>query len=80
MSFVKRMVLAYSGGLDTSVAIHRLKAEGWDVIARLANVDGHRDHVPALGFQTMDRDRRVKPTRVGEHHPFHKAHSTAFPT
>lgn len=35
---MKRVVLAYSGGLDTSVAIHRLKSEGWDVIAVAADV------------------------------------------
>src|SRR5260370_11995627 len=28
-----KLVLAYSGGLDTSVAIHWLKARGWDVVA-----------------------------------------------
>src|SRR5918911_4221249 len=28
-----RLVLAYSGGLDTSVAIRWLKDKGWDVIA-----------------------------------------------
>ena len=29
----KKVVLAYSGGLDTSVAIPWLKEQGWDVIA-----------------------------------------------
>lgn len=29
----KKVVLAYSGGLDTSVAIRWLKDLGWDVIA-----------------------------------------------
>src|SRR5260221_2399992 len=29
----KKLVLAYSGGLDTSVAIRWLKDKGWDVIA-----------------------------------------------
>ena len=29
----KKLVLAYSGGLDTSVAIRWLKDQGWDVIA-----------------------------------------------
>src|SRR5260221_274046 len=33
MSANKKLVLAYSGGLDTSVAIHWLKDKGWDVIA-----------------------------------------------
>jgi len=29
----EKLVLAYSGGLDTSVAIRWLKYRGWDVIA-----------------------------------------------
>jgi len=33
MSAEKKLVLAYSGGLDTSVAIRWLKDKGWDVIA-----------------------------------------------
>ncbi|HEV3233230.1 MAG TPA: argininosuccinate synthase domain-containing protein, partial [Candidatus Dormibacteraeota bacterium] len=29
----KKLVLAYSGGLDTSVAIHWLAERDWDVMA-----------------------------------------------
>ncbi|MBI4432947.1 MAG: argininosuccinate synthase [Candidatus Omnitrophica bacterium] len=35
---MKKVVLAYSGGLDTSVAIHWLKARGYEVIAYMADV------------------------------------------
>lgn len=34
----KRVVLAYSGGLDTSVAIPWLKEQGWDVVAVAVDV------------------------------------------
>lgn len=43
---MKRVVLAYSGGLDTSVAIHRLTSEGWDVIAVAADVGQTGDLEP----------------------------------
>lgn len=40
----KRLVLAYSGGLDTSVALHKLVHEdGWVVIAALADVGQGED-------------------------------------
>ena len=35
---MKKIVLAYSGGLDTSVAIKWLKDKGFDVIACLVDV------------------------------------------
>ncbi|HVF53787.1 MAG TPA: argininosuccinate synthase [Actinomycetota bacterium] len=35
---MKRVVLAYSGGLDTSAAIPWLKEQGWDVIAAAVDV------------------------------------------
>ncbi len=35
----------------------------------LAEVDGERDHVPALVFEPADGDGRVEPARVGEHQP-----------
>lgn len=35
---MKKVVLAYSGGLDTSCAIKWLKDEGWEVIAYIADV------------------------------------------
>jgi argininosuccinate synthase len=34
----KKLVLAYSGGLDTSCAIHYLKEQGYDIIAMLVDV------------------------------------------
>ena len=43
----KKVVLAYSGGLDTSVAIRWLKDLGWDVIAftvDLGAADDQRRH------------------------------------
>jgi len=39
----KRLVLAYSGGLDTSVAIHWLAERGWEVIALTADLGGTED-------------------------------------
>ena len=40
----KRLVLAYSGGLDTSVAIHWLTAKGYDVIATTIDVGESKDN------------------------------------
>ena len=39
----KRLVLAYSGGLDTSVAIRWLKDRGWDVIAFTVDLGEKKD-------------------------------------
>ena len=39
----KKVVLAYSGGLDTSVAIRWLKDQGWDVIAFTVDLGEKRD-------------------------------------
>src|SRR3979411_437573 len=39
----RRLVLAYSGGLDTSVAIHWLAEQGWEVIALTADLGGTED-------------------------------------
>ena len=39
----KKLVLAYSGGLDTSVAIRWLKDKGWDVIAFTVNLGAQKD-------------------------------------
>jgi len=38
-----KLVLAYSGGLDTSVAIHWLKAKGWDVVALSVDLGEKKD-------------------------------------
>ena len=43
MPDVKRVVLAYSGGLDTSVAIRWLKDQGWDVIAFTVDLGEKKD-------------------------------------
>ena len=46
----KKVVLAYSGGLDTSVAIPWLQEQGWDVVAVAVDVGqpgdlgGHERH------------------------------------
>ena len=39
----KKLVLAYSGGLDTSVAIRWLKDQGWDVIAFTVDLGEKKD-------------------------------------
>src|SRR5579864_3239013 len=39
----RRLVLAYSGGLDTSVAIRWLKDQGWDVIAFTVDLGEKKD-------------------------------------
>src|SRR6202051_2650608 len=39
----KKLVLAYSGGLDTSVAIRWLKDLGWDVIAFTVDLGEKKD-------------------------------------
>jgi argininosuccinate synthase len=38
-----KVVLAYSGGLDTSVAIHWLKEQGWDVVALSVDLGEKKD-------------------------------------
>ena len=40
----KKIVLAYSGGLDTSVAIKWLSGKGYDVIAYMADVGQDADY------------------------------------
>ncbi len=39
----EKLVLAYSGGLDTSVAIRWLKDQGWDVIAFTVDLGEKKD-------------------------------------
>lgn len=36
----KKVVVAYSGGLDTSYTVMKLSQEGWDVYAASANTGG----------------------------------------
>jgi len=43
MSETKRLVLAYSGGLDTSVCIRWLKDQGWDVVALTIDLGEKKD-------------------------------------
>lgn len=45
---MKKVVLAYSGGLDTSVAIHWLKARGYDVVAYMADVGQEKTTTAAI--------------------------------
>lgn len=45
----KRVVLAYSGGLDTSVAIHWLASQGYDVIAATIDVGEAKDLEQIMG-------------------------------
>jgi len=61
---MKKLVLAYSGGLDTSVAIHWLAERGWDVIALTADLGGTEDPRTAVaraaegGATRLDRIQR----------------------
>jgi argininosuccinate synthase len=55
----KRLVLAYSGGLDTSVAIHWLAERGWEVIALTADLGGTEDPRTAAA-----RAQAADPTRL----------------
>ncbi len=50
----KKLVLAYSGGLDTSVAIRWLKDKGWDVIAFTVDLGEKKDldQIQARALQT----------------------------
>jgi argininosuccinate synthase len=48
----KRLVLAYSGGLDTSVAIRWLKDLGWDVIAFTVDL-GEQKHLEAIQARAL---------------------------
>ena len=66
----KRVVLAYSGGLDTSVAVHWLRAElGYEVIAVAVDVgqggdlDSVRERALAAGAVEARRDRRPRGAR-----------------
>jgi len=56
----KKVVLAYSGGLDTSVAIRWLNDKGWDVIAFTVDLEGPRHHPAARA-----EDRRLRGLRGG---------------
>ena len=49
----KKVILAYSGGLDTSVAIKWLTTKGYDVVAYMADVGQEAD------FNTYER-RAIK--------------------
>ena len=46
---MKKVVLAYSGGLDTSVAIRWLKDRGYAVIAYMADVGQEKTTRAAIG-------------------------------
>ncbi|HDM37462.1 MAG TPA: argininosuccinate synthase, partial [Candidatus Omnitrophica bacterium] len=52
---MKKVVLAYSGGLDTSLAVKWLKDQGFEVVAYLADV----------GQGIDKKDLRVKAKKAG---------------
>ena len=41
----KKVVVAFSGGLDTSYTVMKLTKDGWDVYAACANTEIGRAHV-----------------------------------
>ena len=41
----KKVVVAFSGGLDTSYTVMKLTQDGWDVYAACANTGGFRNLV-----------------------------------
>lgn len=49
----KKVVLAYSGGLDTSVILKWLSGKGYDVVCFVANV-GQQDDFDAVGQKALD--------------------------
>ncbi|MDH3457380.1 MAG: argininosuccinate synthase, partial [Gemmatimonadota bacterium] len=61
----EKVVLAYSGGLDTSVILKWLQLEGYDVIAYIANVGQHDDLDAAKqkALATGARSARVEDLR-----------------
>ena len=50
---MKKIVLAYSGGLDTSCAIKWLKDKGYEVIAFIADV-GQRENFDDIDKRALD--------------------------
>ncbi len=49
----KKVVLAYSGGLDTTVILHWLKAQGYDVVAFLADVGQRTEDLEVIGQRAL---------------------------
>jgi argininosuccinate synthase len=45
---MRRAVLAYSGGLDTSVAIHWLATQGYEVVAVAVDVGQQEDFAEVI--------------------------------
>ena len=48
-----RVVLAYSGGLDTTVILHWLVSRGFDVIAFLANIGQRTEDLERIGARAL---------------------------
>jgi argininosuccinate synthase len=51
---MKKVILAYSGGLDTSVILKWLIEKGYDVVCFLANV-GQKEDMEALQHNFLTR-------------------------
>ncbi len=49
----KRVVLAYSGGLDTTVILHWLSQQGYEVIAYLLNIGQQVDDLDEIGRRAL---------------------------
>src|SRR5205807_5907762 len=66
----KKVVLAYSGGLDTSVAIRWLKDQGWDVIAFTVDLGEKKDldAIQARALKTGASAAYVADGRRSEEH------------
>ena len=59
MSEIKKVVLAYSGGLDTTVILHWLKAKGYDVVAFLADVGQRTEDLHVIGKRALQHGASI---------------------
>ena len=59
----KKVVVAFSGGLDTSYTVMKLTKDGWDVYAACANTGGFSEEQLKSNEETASKFRAVNCTR-----------------